>query len=66
MMKRIYQFSYNNEIEVRKIRYVMNYYFRMGYKNLNSLLIEMKKLGIIEYKNKQLILLLWNPKIFKD
>ena len=44
----------------------MNYYFRMGYKNLNSLLIEMKNMGIIEYKNKQLILLLWAPKISKD
>ena len=46
-----------NEVEVKRARYVLSYIFRVGRKNVNSTLNEMKKLGIIEYKNCQLLVL---------
>ncbi len=61
MMEKIIQSSYQNEISVRKVRLVLNLVFRMGRQNLNSILIEMTKLGLVKYIDHKTLKILWKP-----
>ncbi|KKN65964.1 hypothetical protein LCGC14_0476670 [marine sediment metagenome] len=61
MMEKIIQNSYQNEISVKKVRLVINLVFRMGRQNLNSILLEMTKLGLVKYIDHQTLLILWKP-----
>lgn len=61
-MEKIFQESFQDEISVKKARLLINVKFRMGKHNLNSLLNEMKRLGLIKYKDKRTLLVLWKPK----
>lgn len=60
-MEKIIQNSYQNEISVKKVRLVINLVFRMGRQNLNSILLEMTKLGLVKYIDHQTLLILWKP-----
>ncbi len=61
MMEKIAKESFQNEISVKKVRLIINIKFRMGKHNLNSLLNEMTRLGLIKYINHKTLLILWNP-----
>jgi len=62
MMDKISQECFDDEIPVKKVRLILNFKFRVGKTNTNSILNEMKKLGLIEYKNHEMIVVLWKPK----
>ncbi len=49
IMAKVLEESFEQRISVKDMRRILNYKFRMGYKNLNKILIEMQRLGIIEY-----------------
>ncbi len=57
ILDRIQKNATNGEIEVKEIRYILNYIFRVGKENLYSILNEMKSLGIIDYKDKETVIL---------
>lgn len=60
-MENMVQQSFQNEISVKKARLMINIKFRMGKHNLNSMLNEMVRLGLIKYKDARTLLILWKP-----
>lgn len=61
-MDKISQECFEDEIPMNKIKFILSYKFRMGHRNLNRVLSEMKNLGLIKYKTTSKILVLWKPK----
>jgi len=61
IMDRIYRDSEDGKLPVKDVRKILNLKFRMGRSNINSILIEMKKIGLIEYINKEKVKLKWKP-----
>lgn len=55
--------SFDNEIEVKDVRLSLNWKFRFGRTNLNSIMNDMVKLGLIKYKDHRTIIILWKPKV---
>ena len=61
IMQELSRHSFRAEIDVGEARKVINLRFRVGRENLTPILNEMKKLGLIEYKNHKLLVLKWIP-----
>ena len=61
-MEKLYQESFHDEISVRETRLILTHKFRMGKTNINSILIEMVDLGLIDYKNHGTLTILWKIK----
>ncbi len=55
IMAKVSEDAFEQIISVKDMRRILNYKFRMGYKNLNKVLIEMQELGIIEYLDHKTI-----------
>jgi len=55
IMAKVSEESFERIIAVKDMRRILNYKFRMGYQNLNRILIEMQRLGIIEYLDHKTI-----------
>ena len=55
IMAKVSEESFEQIIAVKDMRRILNYKFRMGYQNLNRILIEMQRLGIIEYLDHKTI-----------
>lgn len=61
MMDKISQECFGNEISVKKVRLILSFKFRVGKTNTNLILNDMKRLGLIEYKNHKVIVILYKP-----
>ncbi len=60
-MEKLCKEAFHDEISVRETRLILTHKFRMGKVNVNSVLIEMVKLGLIDYKDHGTLIILWKP-----
>ena len=62
IMEKIHKLSWNNEMSIKQIRVILNYRFRMGRENLQSIINEMDRMKLIKFLTPGNVLILWKPK----
>ena len=58
MMEKIREESLEDEIDVKKVRFILCFKFRVGRTNLTSIISELTKLGLVKYKDHKTLLIL--------
>jgi len=61
-MENLYKLSWKGEISIKQIRVILNFKFRMGRENLQSIINEMERLELIEFLTPGTVKILWKPK----
>ncbi len=49
--------AFENEVEIKKVRYVIVFRFKLGKQNFTHLIQEMTKLGLVDYKDHKTLLI---------
>ncbi|KKK96321.1 hypothetical protein LCGC14_2663920 [marine sediment metagenome] len=61
-MEKIHKLSWKNKISIKQIRVILNYRFRMGRENLQSIINEMDRMKLIKFKSPGIVYITWKPK----
>ena len=62
ILEKLQKDSWKGEISIKEVRIILNFKFRMGRENLQSIINEMDRMELIEFKNQGVIKILWKPK----
>ena len=63
-MENLHRLSWKGEISIKQIRVILNHKFRMGRENIQAIINEMNRMGLIEFINAGVVKILWKPKKF--
>ncbi len=61
-MENLQRVSWKGEISIKQVRLILNFKFRMGSENLQSIINEMDNMELIEFVNPGMVKVLWKPK----
>ncbi len=61
-MENLHKLAWKAEISIKQIRVILNFKFRMGRENLQSIINEMHRMELIEFITPGLVKILWKPK----
>jgi len=54
--------SWKGEISIKEVRLILNFKFRMGRENLQSIINEMDRMKLIKFKKQGVVKILWKVK----
>lgn len=62
IIENLQKLSWKGEISIKQIRVILNFKFRMGRENLQAIINEMNRMGLIKFINAGIVKVIWKPK----
>ena len=62
VMDKVYERSYNGEIETGKLRMLLTYFFRIPRQLIQGIYRELQEYDLIEFKNHRIVIIHWRRK----